>query len=58
MANMSYVRFENTVRDLMDCHRHINDDDLSEREDSSRKVLVSICRDIIEAYDRENPEEE
>lgn len=54
MANMSYCRFENTLNDLEDCAEHILDDDLSEREKKNRKMLIDICRDIVEAADSQD----
>ena len=32
MSNMSYVRFENTFKDLEDCADHLNDSDLLKSE--------------------------
>ena len=50
--NMSYCRFENTLRDLNDCLIHISDDDLSNEENRSRKRLIETAMDIIiEALD-------
>ena len=48
MSNMSYVRFENTFRDLKDCWDNFDDNDLSERETSYRKKLVELCVKIAE----------
>lgn len=50
MGNMSYVRFENTLRDLEDCYEHINDR-VSERERRERKRLVELCQVIAEEAD-------
>lgn len=47
MANMSYVRFQNTVIDLQDCLDHIDDDDLSPKETRARARLVNLCRQIV-----------
>ena len=52
MSNMSYCRFENTVKDLQDCADHICDD-LSEDEEKARQRLVRLCRNIIEEVDPE-----
>lgn len=52
MANMSYCRFENTYRDLMDCYYNINNQ-LSDREHSYRERLVELCQTIQEEYDSE-----
>lgn len=54
MGNMSYVRFENTYDDLLDCFDHLEDEDLSQSEQRSRMRLIDLCRRIAEAY----PEEE
>lgn len=50
MANMSYCRFQNTVRDLQDCQDHLDDPDLSEEETKERLRLVRVCRTIAEDY--------
>ena len=49
MANMSYCRFENTYRDLVDCYHNLNEQ-LSNREHEYREMLVNICKEIIEDY--------
>lgn len=45
MSNMSYVRFENTLRDLRDCAEHL-DDELSQREKEARERLIRLCQEI------------
>lgn len=50
MANMSYVRFENTLRDLLDCYEHMDDTGLSDEEERSRRALVELCSQIKSAY--------
>jgi hypothetical protein len=50
MANMSYCRFENTYRDLLDCLSAMNDQ-LSDREKGYRDRLVDVCKEIIEEYE-------
>lgn len=50
MPNMSYCRFENTYRDLVDCLDNINGP-LSEREHRYRERLVELCQGIIDEYD-------
>lgn len=57
MANMSYCKFENTYRDLMDCYRSINDS-LSEREHRYRELIVKLCDSIQDEYDPESHLEE
>ena len=49
MANMSYCRFENTYRDLLDCYHNI-DRRLSESEHQYRERLVDLCQDILNDY--------
>lgn len=48
MSNMSYCRFENTLRDLEDCSEHLDDTDLNEYEARARKKLIELCREIAE----------
>lgn len=50
MANMSYCRFQNTLSDLIDCYKHIDDRDLLECEEKARKNLITICREIAEMW--------
>ena len=47
MVNMSYCRFQNTVRDLRDCSEHL-EDDLSPEEEQARKGPLQLCRDILD----------
>lgn len=49
MANMSYCRFQNTLRDLRDCYE--SDDmwdgeDLSDEEKRARLALIRLCAEI------------
>ncbi len=50
MANMSYCRFENTLRDLRDCYHHLGDGDLSKQEQLQRQALLGICAEILECW--------
>ena len=50
MANMSYCRFENTYKDLLDCYNNMNNI-TSEREHDYMQRLVDVCRDIIDEYE-------
>lgn len=50
MANMSYVRFENTLSDLRDCHEHMDDTDLSDEEERARRSLMVLCLKMAEDY--------
>lgn len=47
MANMGYVRFENTLSDLRDCSKH-QFDDLSEREQKCRDELLLLAVRMLE----------
>jgi len=47
---MSYCRFENTYRDLLDCLNNMNND-LSESEAGYRERLVDVCKEIIDEYE-------
>ena len=47
---MSYCRFENTYRDLLDCLSAINDR-LDDREKGYRDRLVDVCKEIIDEYE-------
>ena len=46
MGNMSYCRFQNTLKDLRDCYEHLDDEDLSEEEKRAKNKLVELCSDI------------
>ncbi len=50
MPNMSYVRFENTLRDLQDCADHVDDNDLSESETNAREQLIELCKEISDRF--------
>jgi len=53
MANMGYVRFENTLRDLRECYEHL-DDDLSEEEGNACVKLIELCQLIDNEYGDNN----
>ena len=56
--NMSYIRFENTLKDLEDCANHLFDDLDSHSEQRARARLIELCRDIVaEMEDYEDVEE-
>lgn len=52
MSNMSYCRFRNTEKDLLDCYEHIHDK-LRERandydsEKAARQRLIELCQLIV-----------
>jgi len=41
--NMSYCRFENTLKDLKDCYYNMDSDDLSQSEFFARKRMIELC---------------
>lgn len=58
--NMSYVRFENTVRDMADCVRVLEEEDwdverikdtLSESEGRYMKEFIATCVQVAEMFD-------
>lgn len=58
MANMSYCRFENTYRDLVDCKESMTDfaeeqeeGPLSKSEKAFTARLIEVCREIVELAD-------
>lgn len=51
MANMGYVRFQNTLSDLRDCNDHLFDEDLSEDEERARRQLINLCLDIASEFE-------
>jgi hypothetical protein len=58
MQNMSYCRFENTVGALTECYDALKEDGVKkiQEEASHREAphvidLLQLCREIVEAYD-------
>jgi len=58
MSNMSYCRFENTYRDLLDCESAIEeaieegpDHDISKSEKEYRDKLIELCENIVNMAD-------
>ena len=51
MSNMSYCRFENTLRDLQDCYANMDNDGLSKSEFYMRRRMVELCMSIANEYD-------
>jgi hypothetical protein len=49
MANMRYVRFENTYRDLRDCYDSM-EDKLSRSEEGYRYKLIQLAKKIVDDY--------
>ncbi len=54
MNNTGQCRFQNTLKDLMDCHDWLYDDDLSEEEERARKMLIKICCDIADEVEEDD----
>jgi len=60
---MSYCRFENTFRDLLDCYNNLDESVNSKTEQNFRERLIGLCKDIVDEYgdvefnDDENDEE-
>lgn len=55
MANMSYCRFENTLRDLKDCMHALRDgeaenSDLSPHERWAKKELLELVEEMAEEF--------
>ena len=55
MSNMSYCRFENTLRDLRDCAGALDDiegnlSELSKEEARAADELVKLCAEIYENH--------
>lgn len=53
MTNMSYVRFENTLRDLQDCANAIQQGEL-EKANRSEQIaageLIALCAQIVDNH--------
>ena len=47
MANMTYARFRNTLRELRDCLADI-EDHVSIEEARARTELIKLCREIAD----------
>lgn len=60
MANMSYCRWQNTLRDLRDCAENLSDNDLSDEERRARNKMFDLMRDMLEerGYTIEEPEDD
>lgn len=54
MANMSYCRFQNTLSDLRDCARALEEGEpLSDDEQRARNRLVELCAEIVSSFAEE-----
>jgi hypothetical protein len=57
MPNMGYCRFYNTLSDLRDCARHLNEK-VSSEEERARRELIKLCRSIAERTKQDRPSDE
>lgn len=62
MANMSYCRFENTYRDLVDCFTALeqiayDNESISDREWDYAKRMRDLCEQFVEEFDDIDEEE-
>jgi len=51
--NMSYCRFENTVRDMRDCLENIEEYDFtnsSDYENTAFKEFFELCQEVLDDY--------
>jgi hypothetical protein len=48
MTNMSYCRFQNTLKDLRDCWGNWDDEPESEEEKRAKEQLAKLCKLIAE----------
>ena len=54
MPNMSYCRFQNTVKDLEDCFNNMDQENsMSESELDARKKLIHLCAEIVDCFGEE-----
>ncbi|MFZ2992404.1 MAG: hypothetical protein WA061_01700 [Microgenomates group bacterium] len=56
MSNMSYCRFQNTLKDLYDCDDHMFDNLGSESEQEAREDLLKLCKSIATMNFNDLPE--
>ena len=57
MSNMSYCRFENTFKDLQDCHENMSNE-LSPSEAKYRTKLINLCKEITMDFGEEDLSDE
>ena len=50
MPNMSYCRFENTMRDLRDCLDHIHKPCDNTYDESSRQEMIEMFNEIAQDF--------
>lgn len=57
--NVSYCRFENTYKDLVDCKEALNCSDIAESHEERKyaKRLITLCKEIADSYDEDDIED-
>lgn len=51
MGNLSYCRFQNTLRDLRDCYENMEADSaLSSEERRAKEQLLELCERFVKDY--------
>jgi hypothetical protein len=51
MVNMSYCRFENTYRDLVDCQDNWDNLELEDRREREyRDNILDVCEELLRDY--------
>jgi len=58
MGNMSYCRYENTLKDLEDCEEHFDEKVNSDSEHEARKELIQLCMNIASSFENEEDVEQ
>ncbi len=48
MSNMSYCRYENTLRDLIDCYDHWNEEPEAEDERKAKTRMLKLIKEMAE----------
>ena len=57
--NMSYCRFQNTFKDLLDCSDNMEEEEeLSQAETIMRRKLIELCIEIAENHGDEHNEDD
>lgn len=54
MPNMSYCRYENTYRDMVDCLKYMQNEADNAVDESFRKRLLAVIIDFVESGNAEN----
>jgi len=51
MVYMSYCRFEGTYNELIECLENFEDNDISQREEDYKRMLIKLCQKISNNYE-------